>query len=76
MKLSGHSREVLSLDVFDGKLVSGSEDLTARVWDLTSKKAIFGFKMEGFVNCVKFDTHLVQIASNSSVISLNNLKIG
>jgi WD40 repeat protein len=38
--LEGHNDKVTSVAVCDGKIVSGSEDKTIRVWDMSTGKQI------------------------------------
>ncbi|KAK9712083.1 hypothetical protein K7432_007373 [Basidiobolus ranarum] len=59
--LKGHKDSVLCLDISDtvlnerSLLATGSEDSTARIWDLRTNKAVWGFKdFEDAVTSVKF----------------------
>lgn len=58
-QLSGHKNIVNSIDVKDGLLCSGSEDKTARLWDMKSLKTISCLVnlKKGGISCVKFGSN-------------------
>jgi WD40 repeat protein len=67
--LSGHTRKVLTLSFFPGakRLVSGSSDMTVRIWNMNTKhceKVLYGHSDE--VNCVAVSPNGQLIASGGS----------
>jgi WD40 repeat protein len=56
--LAGHTDDILCMTfTVDGsRLVTGSADHSARVWDIATSKALFEFKHSSPVTCVCFNT--------------------
>lgn len=52
--LDGHTQNVCSLDVYMNYLISGSWDMSVRVWDLRNMNEVFHVKLCGSAWCVNF----------------------
>ncbi|KAG1812152.1 WD40-repeat-containing domain protein [Suillus subaureus] len=63
--LEGHSRRIYCIDISVGNtlLASGSEDKTARIWNLETGKPVAGpFKSTGYVGAVRFSPDSKKLA--------------
>ena len=62
-QLEGHARPVWDVDVVDeaGVAVSGSEDSSVRVWDLTRGSQIAAFQGESPIHVVRGRVHILRL---------------
>lgn len=61
--LNGHTQRVSAVCYWNGKLATGADDKTVRIWDCTQDTCITILKTECSVSCIKLDESLLLLSS-------------